>query len=133
MPLKLMTLHRYFLPTYIISVLTKTYIDMTNNESILDGCKGLVMHCDCSVLILNVMGEHRIYLVDDVHIKTRECRFNEVRDAQDITKLILNLGHNFAQGMNAQVLRERVQSIHKESFKFGTDDYMWFTKVDLNR
>ena len=55
MPLKLMTLHRYFLPTYIISVLTKTYIDMTNNESILDGCKGLVMHCDCSVLILNVM------------------------------------------------------------------------------
>ena len=128
MPLKLMTLHRYFLPTYIISVLTKTYIDMTNNESILDGCKGLVMHCDCSVLILNVMGEHRIYLVDDVHLKTRE-----VRDAQDITKLILNLGHNFAQGMNAQVLRERVQSIHKESFKFGTDDYMWFTKVDLNR
>ena len=64
MPLKLMTLHRYFLPTYIISVLTKTYIDMTNNESILDGCKGLVMHCDCSVLILNVMGEHRIYLVE---------------------------------------------------------------------
>jgi len=45
----------------------------------------------------------------------------------------LNLGHNFAQGMNEQTLRENAQSIHKESFKFGTDDYMWFTKVDLNR
>ena len=31
------------------------------------------------------------------------------------------------------VQNEKVQSIHKESFKFGTDDYMWFTKVDLNR
>lgn len=39
----------------------------------------------------------------------------------------------FAQGMNEQTLREKVQSVHKESFKFGTDDYMWFTKVDLNR
>ena len=133
MPLKLMTLHRYFLPTYIISVLTKTYIDMTNNESILDGCKGLVMHCDCSVLILNVMGEHRIYLVDDVHLKTRECRFNEVHDAQDITTLVLNVGHNFANGMTEQTLLERTQSIHKEDFKFGTDSYMWITKVDLNR
>ena len=128
-----MTLHRYFLPTYIISVLTKTYIDMTNNESILDGCKGLVMHCDCSVLILNVMGEHRIYLVDDVHLKTRECRFNEVHDAQDITTLVLNVGHNFANGMTEQTLLERTQSIHKEDFKFGTDSYMWITKVDLNR
>jgi len=35
--------------------------------------------------------------------------------------------------MNEQTLREKVQSVHKESFKFGTDDYMWFTKVDLNR
>ena len=128
-----MTLHRYFLPTYIISVLTKTYIDMTNNESILDGCKGLVMHCDCSVLILNVMGEHRIYLVDDVHLKTRECRFNEVHDAQDITTLVLNVGHNFANGMTEQTLLERTQSIHKEDFKFGTDNYLWITKVDLNR
>ena len=106
---------------------------MKLDENILKACKGLVMNCNCKALILDVLGEHRVFLVNDVHLKTRECRFNEVRDAQDITKLILNLGHNFAQGMNEQTLREKVQSVHKESFKFGTDDYMWFTKVDLNR
>lgn len=133
MPLKLMTLHRYFLPTYIISVLTKTYIDMTTNDVFLDACKGLVMHCNCNILILNVLGNFRAYIAPEVRLKTRECRYNEVQDAQDITKLILNLGVNFAQGMNEQALREKTQSIHKENFKFGTDDYMWFTKVDLNR
>ena len=129
----LRTLYRHSLSTYIISVLTKTYIDMEMNEDFLDACKGLVMHCNCNILILDVMGDYRVYIAPEVLLKTRECRYNEVRDAQDITKLILNLGHNFAQGMNAQVLRERTQSVHKESFKFGTDNYLWFTKVDLNR
>lgn len=131
--LKIVILYRHSLPTYIISVLTKTYIDMTTNDVFLDACKGLVMHCNCNILILNVLGDFRAYIAPEVRLKTRECRYNEVQDAQDITKLILNLGHNFAQGMNEQTLREKVQSVHKESFKFGTDDYMWFTKVDLNR
>lgn len=127
------TLRWHFPPTYIISVLTKTYIDMTTNDVFLDACKGLVMHCNCNILILNVLGNFRAYIAPEVRLKTRECRYNEVQDAQDITKLILNLGVNFAQGMNEQALREKTQSIHKENFKFGTDDYMWFTKVDLNR
>lgn len=127
------TLRWHFPPTYIISVLTKTYIDMTTNDVFLDACKGLVMHCNCNILILNVLGDFRAYIAPEVRLKTRECRYNEVQDAQDITKLILNLGVNFAQGMNEQALREKTQSIHKENFKFGTDDYMWFTKVDLNR
>jgi len=33
--------------------------------------------------------------------------------------------------MTEQTLLERTQSIHKEDFKFGTDSYMWITKVDL--
>lgn len=106
---------------------------MTTNDVFLDACKGLVMHCNCNILILNVLGDFRAYIAPEVRLKTRECRYNEVQNAQDITKLILNLGHNFAQGMNEQTLREKAQSVHKESFKFGTDDYMWFTKVDLNR
>ena len=92
---------------------------MTTNDVFLDACKGLVMHCNCNILILNVLGEFRAYIAPEVRLKTRECRYNEVQDAQDITKLILNLGHNFAQGMNEQTLRENAQSIHKESFKFG--------------
>ena len=87
----------------------------------------------CKILILDVLGEHRVFLVNDVHLKTRECRYNEVRDAQDITTLVLNVGHNFANGMTEQTLLERTQSIHKEDFKFGTDNYMWITRMDLNR
>ena len=106
---------------------------MKLDVNILKACKGLVMNCNCQVLILDVLGEHRVFLVNDVHLKTRECRFNEVHDAQDITTLVLNVGHNFANGMTDQTLLERTQSIHKEDFKFGTDSYMWITKVDLNR
>ena len=106
---------------------------MKLDENILKACKGLVMNCNCKVLILDVLGEHRVFLVNDVHLKTRECRFNEVHDEQDITTLVLNVGHNFANGMTEQTLLERTQSIHKEDFKFGTDNYLWITKVDLNR
>lgn len=106
---------------------------MKIDQNFLNACKGLVMNCNCQVLILDVVGEHRAYLASNVSLKTRECRYNEAIDAQDITTLILNVGHNFAAGMTEQTLRERVQSIHKENFKFGTDNYIWITKVDLNR
>lgn len=106
---------------------------MKLDENILKTCQGLVMNCNCKVLILDVLGEHRVFLVNDVHLKTHECRYNEVRDAQDITTLVLNIGHNFVNGMTEQALLERTQSIHKEDFKFGTDNYLLITKVDLNR
>lgn len=91
---------------------------MKLDENILKTCQRLVMNCHCKILILDVLGEHRVFLVNDVHLKTRECRYNEVRDAQDITTLVLNVGHNFANGMTEQTLLERTQSIHKEDFKF---------------
>ena len=94
---------------------------MKLDENILKTCQGLVMNCNCKVLILDVLDEHRVFLV------------NDVRDAQDITTLVLNIGHNFVNGMTEQALLERTQSIHKEDFKFGTDNYLWITKVDLNR
>ena len=107
---------------------------MDNKEAFLDACKGLVMNCNVQVLILEIMGEYRAFLVNGgVGVKTRESRYNEVYDAQDITKLIGNVGINFASGMTEQVLRERAQSIPQETFKFGTDNYMWITGVKLNR
>lgn len=103
------------------------------NKEFLNGCKGVVMNCDCSILVVELFGEVRAYLTPVVNLKTRECRYNEAIDAQDITKLIDNVAINFATGMTNQKLREQVQSIHKENFKFGTDNYIWITKVDLNR
>lgn len=101
-------------------------------DNFLETCKGVVMHCDCTILVLNVMGEYRAYLTNSVRLKNRECRYNEVIDAQDITVLIKNVESNF-QLLNRQKLDERVQSIHKVTFKFGTDDYLWLTRVDVNR
>lgn len=46
---------------------------MKLDENILKTCQGLVMNCNCKVLILDVLGEHRVFLVNDVHLKTREC------------------------------------------------------------
>jgi len=61
---------------------------MKLDENILKACKGLVMNCNCQVLILDVLGEHRVFLVNDVHLKTRECRFNEVHDVHKTSLLL---------------------------------------------
>ena len=128
-----MKIEMNILSTLYIQYQSLKLLNMKLDENILKTCQGLVMNCNCKVLILDVLGEHRVFLVNDVHLKTRECRYNEVRDAQDITTLVLNIGHNFVNGMTEQTLLERTQSIHKEDFKFGTDNYLWITKVDLNR
>jgi hypothetical protein len=54
-------------------------------KMMLDGVKGLAMNCEVNVLVLKVLDEYRVYLAPEVRLKTRECRYNEVRDAQDIT------------------------------------------------
>ena len=128
-----MKIEMNILSTLYIQYQSLILLNMKLDENILKTCQGLVMNCNCKVLILDVLGEHRVFLVNDVHLKTRECRYNEVRDAQDITTLVLNIGHNFVNGMTEQALLERTQSIHKEDFKFGTDNYLLITKVDLNR
>ena len=128
-----MKIEMNILSTLYIQYQSLKLLNMKLDENILKTCQGLVMNCNCKVLILEVLGEHRVFLVNDVHLKTRECRYNEVRDAQDITTLVLNIGHNFVNGMTEQALLERTQSIHKEDFKFGSDNYLWITKVDLNR
>lgn len=63
---------------------------MKLDENILKTCQGLVLNCNCKVLILDVLGEHRVFLVNDIHLKTREYRYNEVRDAQYITTFVLD-------------------------------------------
>ena len=128
-----MKIEMNILSTLYIQYQSLKLLNMKLDENILKTCQGLVMNCNCKVLILDVLGEHRVFLVNDVHLKTRECRYNEVRDAQDITTLVLNIGHNFVNGMTEQALLERTQSIHQEDFKFGTDNYLLITKVDLNR
>lgn len=128
-----MKIEMNILSTLYIQYQSLKLLNMKSDENILMTCQGLVMNCNCKVLILDVLGEHRVFLVNDVHLKTRECRYNEVRDAQDITTLVMNIGHNFVNGMTEQALLERTQSIHKEYFKFGTDNHLLITKVDLNR
>ena len=107
---------------------------MENNIDVLyQTCLGLVQYCGCKILILNLFGQAKVYLAPSVTLKNRECRYSEVIEGQDITTLVKNYQSNFAAGMTEQMLMEKVQSVNKVSFKFGTDDYYWITKCDLNR
>lgn len=109
---------------------------MKINEDIrafIEACKGIVMNCNCDILIIEMMGEYKAYLTNSVRLKTRDCLYSEVADAQDVTLIVNNVQSNFFMGMTPQRLAEVTQSIHKEDFKFGTDNYIWITKVDLNR
>lgn len=39
---------------------------MENNSAkkeFMDACKGLVMNCECNILVLEVIGEYRAYLL----------------------------------------------------------------------
>lgn len=106
---------------------------MIRINDIIETCKGIVMNCNTNVLIVQLFGEIKVFISNSVTLKSRECPYNEVRDAQEITQLIENIGFNAAQGWNERILSEKVQSVHKQGFKFGTDEYLWITRVDLNR
>lgn len=106
---------------------------MTNINDLLEVCKGIVMNCSHNVLILSIFGEIKVYIARQVTLKSRECPYNEVLDAQEITPIIENISFNASQGWNEKVLLEKVQSIHKQDFKFETNEYMWITNVSLNK
>lgn len=97
-------------------------------KEIFDTCKGVVKNADVNLLLLDVFGEVKIYVVNFVVLKTRENRYHEVRDAQDVTSIIHTIDR-FATGLTNMKFMEKIQSIPMESFKFGTDDYIWMTKV----
>lgn len=62
----------FFTITLYIQYQSLKLLNMKLDENILKACKGLVMNCNCKVLILDVLGEHRVFLVNDVHLKTRD-------------------------------------------------------------
>lgn len=106
---------------------------MTNIKELIEISKGIVMNCEQNVLILKIFGEIKVFIARNVTLKSRECPYHEVNGAQEITPLIENIGLSAAQGWNERILMEKVQSVHIQDFKFGTDDFLWITRVDLNR
>lgn len=104
---------------------------MTSNEMFLDACQGIVMNCNRQILVIRIMDEWRAVLTQYVRLPNREVRYSEVL-GQDITRIVKNVQSNF-QSMTEQRLNELVQSICVQTFKFETKDYIWLTKVNLNR
>lgn len=104
---------------------------MTSNEMFLDACQGIVMNCNRQILVIRIMDEWRAVLTQYVRLPNKEVRYSEV-SGQDITRIVRNVQSNF-QSMTEQRLDELVQSICVQTFKFETKDYIWLTKVDLNR
>lgn len=91
---------------YVIHLVSQSLklLNIKLDEYILKNCLFLCLNCNYKALILDVLGEHRVFIVNDVCLKTRECGFNEVCDAQDITTLAQNVGYNFTNGMTEQGL-----------------------------
>lgn len=104
---------------------------MTNSEMFMDACKGIVMNCHRAVLVVRIMDEWRAILTSNVKLPNRETHYSEV-SGKDITRIVVNLESNF-QSLTEQRLEELTQSVCVQDFKFGTDDYIWLTRVDLNR
>ena len=103
-------------------------------QEILDACRGIVMNTRRPLLVIEVFpGFERVYLTSNVRLKNRDNPYSEVMEAQDITFIVKNMGINFSGGITEQHLLEKAQSIPKESFKWGHDNYLWLTFVDLNR
>ena len=103
------------------------------NSNFFDTCKNIAMRCDVTVLIVNLMGAYRAFIVDSFSPKDGRVMFSRVDGARDITVLVEQYESNFPIGFSNQVLMERTQSIPKVTMQYGTDDYYWITKCDINR
>ncbi len=75
-------------------------------------------------LVIDFLGEMKVYLVESFAPKTRDVYFNEVRGAQDVTDFIEHMTFQMSQ-FNPISFEERIQGHSKKDFKFGHDNYMW--------
>lgn len=75
-------------------------------------------------LVVEFLGETKVYLVESFAPKTRDVYFNEVRGAQDVTDFVEHMTFQMSQ-LNPISFEERVQMRSKKDFKFGHDNYMW--------
>lgn len=82
-------------------------------------------------LVIDFLGQIKVYLVESFSPKTRDVYFNEVRGAQDVTDLAEHMVFQISQ-MNPISFEERIQGRSKKDFKFGHDNYMWLISDKKN-
>ena len=96
---------------------------MEMNKEVIDNLWTIVAGTEKQILVMEIFGDLKAYLVDSF--------FNEVRGAQDITDMVLNLPFQLAE-LNPVTLNDRVQGRPKKDFKFGKDNYMWMISNKKN-
>lgn len=104
---------------------------MEMNKEVIDNLWTIVAGTEKQILVMEIFGDLKAYLVDSFSPKTRDVYFNEVRGAQDITDMALNLPFQLAE-LNPVTLNDRVQGRPKKDFKFGHDNYMWMISNKKN-
>lgn len=104
---------------------------MEMNKEVIDNLWTIVAGTEKQILVMEIFGDLKAYLVDSFSPKTRDVYFNEVRGAQDITDMALNLPFQLAE-LNPVTLNDRVQGRPKKDFKFGKDNYMWMISNKKN-
>lgn len=104
---------------------------MINIQSFIENCRNLVVNTGRPILIIETFqGCLSAYITESVKLKTRDNQYNEVFNARNISTIIQNFEFNFVNGINEQALIDKIQSLPKESFKWGHDNYVWITNAD---
>lgn len=99
----------------------------------LELCWKLLSNTSYTVVIVEISEITKIYLTRSFRVKTMNTPYNEVIDGQDITDLVTNQEFNFATRMSDDILETKVQNIPLQTFKFGTDNYLWLTSIKENK
>lgn len=94
------------------------------NGEFLENLWKLVLLTNNKILVVNMMGDYRAFIVENFATKTRDNPFNEVRGAVDITKDTKNLVFQMSE-LNPVGIEVRLQGRPRWDFKFGGDDYFW--------
>ena len=106
---------------------------MKNEEIAL--CKRIVQDLGIKLMIIDFMGQERVYSVEGFTLPDNHGFYGEIQNGKDITLFIQNGQFNLSYGgkLSQEWFDELTQSTVKETFYFGTRNFLLFTAVKENR
>lgn len=97
---------------------------MTNQ--IYEKIKSFVKHAGAKILVMDMMGVESYYLVNTFNQKAIHQPYNEVLKGKCINRIIKDDSITVVDEQNFEAL---TANIPDETFKFGHDNYVYFTDI----
>jgi len=96
----------------------------------LDYCRTLVNSTGGQVLIVKIFDVINYYFVTDFRPKSLNNSYHEVINGINVTTIIENFTSHFSgQKVSEDRFKGLIMQMSTESFKFGTNDFLWLTDV----